>query len=122
LDTGIRRLLLLQIAWVAATSAVFLAVFGIYSAVSVGYGGGTAATNGLVQLRCMHRDARAPERSPQQSVTAVYVCVIQRFVLVALLFAIGLGALELEPLAVLAGFIAGQIALVVSGINALGKK
>jgi ATP synthase protein I len=122
LDTGIRRLLLLQITWVAVTSAVFLAVFGIYSAVSVGYGGGIAATNGLVQLRCLHRDAQAVERSPQQSVAAVYVCVIQRFVLAAVLFALGLGVLELEPLAVLAGFVAGQIALVISGINALTKK
>ncbi|MGD2073640.1 MAG: ATP synthase subunit I [Gammaproteobacteria bacterium] len=114
--------MLLQITWVAVTSAVFLAVFGIYSAVSVGYGGGIAATNGLVQLRCLHRDAQAVERSPQQSVAAVYVCVIQRFVLAAVLFALGLGVLELEPLAVLAGFVAGQIALVISGINALTKK
>jgi hypothetical protein len=48
--------------------------------------------------------------------------VLQRFLLVALLFALGLGALELEPLAVLAGFVAGQIALVISGSNALTKK
>jgi ATP synthase protein I len=122
LDTGIRRLLLLQIAWVAVASAVFLALCGIFSAVSVCYGGGIAATNGLLQARCLHRDAQAPQRSPQQSLVAVYVCVVQRFLLVALLFALGLGALKLEPLAVLAGFVAGQIALVISGTNALTKK
>jgi ATP synthase protein I len=122
LDTGIRRLFLLQTAWVAVASAVFLAVDGIFSAVSVWYGGGIAVTNGLVQARCLQRDAQAPQRSPQQSLVAVYVCVLQRFLLVALLFALGLGALELEPLAVLAGFVAGQIALVISGSNALTKK
>jgi len=122
LDTGIRRLILLQLGCVAATSAVFLAVSDIFSAVSVWYGGGIAATNGLVQARCLYRDAQAPQRSPQQSLVAVYVCVVQRFLLVALLFALGLGALELEPLAVLAGFVAGQVALVISGTNALTKK
>ena len=122
MDTGIRRLFLLQIAWVAVASAVFLAVYGIFSAVSVWYGGGIAAMNGLVQARCLHRDLQAPQRSPQQSLVAVYVCVAQRFLLVALLFALGLGALQLEPLAVLAGFVAGQVALVISGTNALTKK
>lgn len=101
---------------------MFLAVSDIFSAVSVWYGGGIAATNGLVQARCLYRDAQAPQRSPQQSLVAVYVCVVQRFLLVALLFALGLGALELEPLAVLAGFVAGQVALVISGTNALTKK
>jgi F0F1-type ATP synthase assembly protein I len=101
---------------------VFLAVFGIFSAVSVCYGGGIAALNGLVQVRCLHRDAQAPERSPQQSVASVYVCVIQRFVIVALMFALGLGALGAEPFAVLSGFVAGQAALVISAISALDKK
>lgn len=122
LDTGIRRLFLLQIALVALASAVFLAVFEVFSAVSVWYGGGIAAMNGLVQARCLHRDAQAPQRSPQQSLVAVYVCVAQRFLLVALLFGLGLGALKLDALAVLTGFVAGQIALVISGTNALTKK
>ena len=122
MGAGIRRLLLLQLTWVAVTSAVFLAVFGIFSAVSVCYGGGIAALNGLVQVRCLHRDAQAPERSPQQSVASVYVCVIQRFVIVALMFALGLGALGAEPFAVLSGFVAGQAALVISAISALDKK
>jgi ATP synthase protein I len=101
---------------------VFLAVFGVFSVVCVWYGGGIAATNGLVQARCLRRDEQAPQRSPQQSLVAAYVCVVQRFVLVALLFGLGLGALELEPLAVLSGFVVGQIALVISGINALTNK
>ena len=53
---------------------------------------------------------------------AVYVCVVQRFLLIALLFGFGLGALKLDALAVLTGFVAGQIALVISGTNALTKK
>ena len=122
MDTGIRRLFLLQTGLVAVTSAVFLAVFDVFSAVCVWYGGGIAAMNGLLQARCLHRDVRAPQRSPQQSLVAVYVCVVQRFLLIALLFGFGLGALKLDALAVLTGFVAGQIALVISGTNALTKK
>jgi len=97
-------------------------MFGIFSAVSVWYGGGVAATNAALQARCAHRDAQAPERSPQQSLVAIYICMVQRFLLAALLFALGLGALKLEPLAVLTGFIIGQVVLVISGTKQLTQK
>ena len=122
MDTGIRRLLLYQMLLVAATSIVFLVIYEIFSAVSVWFGGGIAAMNILLQARCASRDAHRPERSPQQSLAAVYVCVIQRFLLVALLFALGLGALKLDPLAVLAGFVAGQIMLIILGSKQLTQK
>ncbi len=122
MDTGIRRLLLLQVMVVAATSAVFLAVFESFSAVSVWYGGGISASNALLQARCLHRDRLAPERTPQQSLAAAVVCVVQRFSAVALLFILGLGAWELDPLAVLAGFIVGQVVMVISGTQQLTQK
>ena len=119
LENGIRRLLLFQVLLVAATSAVFLVVFEIFSAVSVWYGGSIAATNALLLARCSRRDAQAAERTPQQSLAAMYICMVQRFLVVALLFAAGLGALKLEPLAVLAGFIVGQSVLVILGTKQL---
>jgi ATP synthase protein I len=122
LDTGIRRLLLYQALLVAVTSAVFLVIFENFSAVSVWYGGCVAATNALLQARCLHRDARAGERTPQQSLVAVYLCVVQRFLTVALLFFLGMGVLKLEPLAVMAGFIVGQLVLVISGTQQLRQK
>jgi ATP synthase protein I len=122
LDTGIRRLLLYQLVLVAVTSFAFLVIFEIFSAASVWFGGGIAAMNVLLQARCASRDALRPERSPQQSLVAVYICVVQRFLVVALMFALGLGVFELDPLAVLAGFIAGQIILIVSGSKHLTQK
>ena len=122
MDTGIRRLLLFQLLLVAATSFVFLVIFEIFAAVSVWFGGGVAALNAILQARCASRDARSPERSPQQSVVAVYMCVLQRFLVVALMFALGLGTWKLDPLAALAGFIAGQIMLIISGSKQLTQK
>lgn len=121
MDSEIRRLLLFQFSLVAATAAVFLVIFETFSAVSVCYGGCIAAVNALLLARCAHRDVNAPDRSPQQSLAAVYLCVVQRFLLAALLFALGLGLLKLEPLALLSGFIAGQFVMVIMETQRLKK-
>ena len=113
MDTGIRRLLLFQSMVVAATAAAFL--------VSVCYGGCAAAVNGLLLARCARRDAAVPERTPQQSLMAAYLCVLQRFIVLALLFVLGLGLLKLKPLALLTGFIAGQVVMVILETQRLKK-
>ncbi|MCO6412999.1 MAG: ATP synthase subunit I [Thiogranum sp.] len=115
-------MLLLQVVLVAATSAVFLAAFESFSAVSVWYGGGIAAANALIQARCLRRDRLTPERTPRQTLAAAMICVVQRFAMVALLFILGLGVWQFEPLATLAGFIVGQIAMVISGTQQLTQK
>jgi len=121
LDTGIGRLLLYQLALVSAVSVVFLVIVNPVAAGSCGFGGGIAAVNALLVARCSRRDARAPERTPQQSLAAVFLCVAQRFLVVTLLFASGLGVLKLKPLALLAGFIAGQLVMVIIGTQQLKK-
>ena len=121
MDSGIRRLLLFQSTLVAATAALFLVIFETFSAVSVCYGGGMAVLNALLAARCARRDARAPQRSPQQSLAAAYLCVVQRFVGLALLFALGLGLLKLDPLALLCGFIVGQFGMVITETQRLKK-
>ena len=121
MDSGTRRLLLFQSLVVAATAAVFVVIFETFSAVSVCYGGCVAAVNALLLARCAYRDAKAPGRSPQQSLAAAYLCVVQRFLLIALLFALGLGLLELKPLALMTGFVAGQLVLVILETQRLKK-
>ncbi len=114
--------MLYQLALVTAVSAVFLIMFNMFAAASSWFGGGIAAVNALLVARCASRDARAAERTPQQSLAAVFLCVAQRFLVVTLLFAFGLGALQLRPLALLAGFIAGQLVLVIIGTQQLKQK
>ena len=121
MNSGIRRLLLFQSLTVAVTAAAFLVIFETFSAVSVCYGGCMAAANALLVGRCAHRDARAPQRSPQQSLVAVYLCVLQRFLVIASLFALGLGWLKLQPLALITGFIAGQLVMVIMETQRLKK-
>ena len=59
---------------------------------------------------------------PQQSLAAAVICVVQRFVMVALLFVLGLAVWKFGPLAVLAGFIVGQVVMVISGTLQLTQK
>jgi len=122
LKNGIRRLLLYQLLLVSATSAVFLVIFDSLSAISVVCGGGIAAGNALLAARCARRDAQAPERSPQQSLAALYICVVQRFVIVAALFALVMSTGQLDPLAVMTGFIVGQLVMIFFGTQQLTQQ
>ncbi|TCK16913.1 ATP synthase protein I [Thiogranum longum] len=122
MEKGIRRLLCYQLVLVLAVSVVFFAIFDSLSAFSVLCGGGIAAGNALLAARCAHRDARAPERTPQQSLAAIYICMVQRFVIIAVLFALVMGGLKLDPLAVLAGFIAGLGVMVIFGTQQLTQQ
>ena len=52
--------------------------------------------------------------SARQSLAALYRSAAERWLLVALLFALGLGVLSLDPLALLVGFIVGQLTLLMT--------
>ena len=51
----------------------------------------------------------------------MYLCVLQRFLVIASLFALGLGWLKLQPLALITGFIAGQLVMVIMETQRLKK-
>ena len=122
MESGIRRLLFYQLVLVAVLSVPLAIVYGLSHVLSLWFGAGIAVTNGLLVARCARRDARFPERKPQQSLAAVFICVAQRFVIAALLFAFGLGVLKLPPLALIAGFISGQLVMVIIGTQQLKQK
>ena len=50
--------------------------------------------------------------SAGESLRLLYRTALQRFVLIALLFALALGGLQLDPVALISGFIMGLMALV----------
>ena len=58
------------------------------------------------------RPDRGRALSAGESLRLLYRTALERFVLVALLFAVALGTLQLDPLALITGFIVGQLALV----------
>jgi len=123
---------LLQIVFIAFFALLAEWVWRADSAWSVLYGGAVSVAN-MVWL--LWRLKRVEQNSPQQelenesaqsarkTVVSLYMTAAERFVLVSALFVFGMVKLELEPLALIAGFIAGQLALLIgSGYNDLGDR
>jgi ATP synthase protein I len=113
----IRRLAVLQLALVAVTSIVFFTIYGGFQAGSVWFGGLTALLNIGWLLWRRHGAGAGRALSAGQSLRLLYRSALERFFLVALLFALGLGALKLDPLALLTGFVVGQLAFIFLGIK-----
>ncbi len=113
----VRMLVALQIVLVAITSTAFFLVYGRFQAGSAGFGGLVAAINiGLLWRRRQAADT-GRALSAGESIRLLYRSALERFVIIALLFALGLGVWRLDPLAVLAGFVTGQLALVFMGMK-----
>ncbi|MDH3526953.1 MAG: ATP synthase subunit I [Gammaproteobacteria bacterium] len=115
--SGVRKLLVLQLLLIAVTSVVFFLCYGGFQAGSVWYGGAIACANSLLLEWRRYRVDSGRALSAGTSLRVLYRSALERFLLVLLLFALGLGVLQLEPLALLTGFIAGQLGLVITGIR-----
>jgi len=109
---SVRKLAILQLLLIAATSVIFLMINGAIQAASVWCGGLIAMANVLLlEWRRLRADS-GRALSAGESLRLLYRTAVERFVLVLLLFAVALGTLQLDPLALITGFIVGQLALV----------
>jgi len=111
----VRMVLSTQLALVLLTSAVFFLVSGGFQAGSAGFGGAIALINVLLLEWRRYQTDTGRAIDARQSLLVLYRSALERLLLVALLFALGLGALALDPLALLTGFIMGQVALLLTG-------
>ena len=109
---SIRKLAMLQLLLIAATSVIFFMIYGAFQAASVWCGGLIAMANVLLLEWRRLRADRGRALSAGESLRLLYRTAVERFVLVLLLFVVTLGTLQLDPLALITGFIAGQLALV----------
>jgi ATP synthase protein I len=119
LASGLRKLAAVQLLLVAGVSVIFFMFYGGIQAVAAGYGGMVAMANGLLLEWRRHGADSGPALSAGASLRLLYRTVIERWVLVIGLFALGMGILRLDPPALLAGFIAGQLGLLT---NRTGRK
>ena len=105
------KLAILQLLLIAATSVIFFMVYGAFQAGSVCCGGLIAMANVLLlEWRRLGAD-RGRVLSAGESLRLLYRTAVERFLLVLLLFAVALVTLQLDPLALITGFIVGQLAL-----------
>jgi ATP synthase protein I len=113
---GVRKLAMFQLLLIAATSVIFFMIYGAFQAGSVWCGGLIAMANVLLLEWRRGCADRGRAQSAGESLRLLYRTALERFVLVALLFAVALGVLRLAPVAVITGFIVGQLALLFTEI------
>jgi len=113
----IRRVLLAQLLLVLLASVVFLVKSGGFQAGSAGFGGMIALANVLLLEWRRDRTDKGHAIDARQSLRVLYRSALERMLLVGLLVTLGLGVLDLDPLALLTGFIVGQMALLLTGTH-----
>ena len=68
--------------------------------------------NSLMQSWQLKRADRIAGRDAAMNLRYLYRCTIERYITIAVLFAVGIGALKLAALPLLTGFAAGHLAMV----------
>ncbi len=95
-------------------AAGFFVFKGQWEALSAVYGGLISVLVAFLLGRGVARAAGAAPQDHKRSLVMLYLGAAQRFVLVGVLFAAGLAAFKLLPLAMIAGFGAAQLIFIVA--------
>lgn len=85
------------------------------------YGGGVAIANTWMLGRRVQRADNALELSAQRGMIMLYVSAVARFVFILVALAVGLGALKLTPLPLVATFVGAQAAFMVASLQTSGR-
>jgi F0F1-type ATP synthase assembly protein I len=84
-------------------------------AAAAAYGGGTAVANTAILAWQIRRGKGQIRGDAYRQLREIYFSSAQRLAVLVTLLVAGFGVLKLAPLALLAGFVAGQIGLLFSG-------
>jgi len=85
--------------------------------VAVLFGSGISLNNMFLQHRFMRRAKSQARADAEKNLRLMMSCSIQRFIATVVLFALGMGALQLPPLALIGGFGVALIAQYVGDPN-----
>ena len=108
-----RQVLNLQLAVLVLAGLVGALVWGVAVAGAALYGVLIALANtGLLMWR-MRRGAHG-ELSARQHLRGFYRSSVERYLLIIILFGVGMGLLKLHPLVMMTGFALGQLAWIVA--------
>ncbi len=114
IDRDTQNVLLIQLLIVAVVTAIAGIVSGVSEAKAALFGGLIVASNTLLQLWHMRRAERIAKEDAERILRIVYRCTAERIFSTVALFLIGLVALKLDPFNLLMGFLASQVAIVLT--------
>jgi hypothetical protein len=110
-----RNTLILQLFIALIVAAYWSTQADFMTAVAGLFGGLMVVVNTLWQMRSMHQAEKVADDDVQANMGLLYRYAMQRFVITLALFALGMKFLDMDPLALLSGFIAGQLSLLFGG-------
>lgn len=114
---GMRMILSIQATVAAAAAGVGYLHGGMPVARAALFGALIALCNTLLLAWRLHRGKRQVHVDAQRHLRSFYFSIVERFFVVGGLLAIGFGALHLAPAPLLAAFVAGQMAWMISGLT-----
>ncbi|MEW5942732.1 MAG: ATP synthase subunit I [Pseudomonadota bacterium] len=97
-----------------AGAALFYYLQGLQAAHAAFYGAAVALANKMLLVWYVRQGKHRPPVDAQKQLREFYRASLARFLAISLLLAVGMGPLGLAPLPVLAGFVLGQLTLIVS--------
>jgi len=104
-----RKVLITQLVVGVATAIGFLLYTGAWHAYSA-LAGGAVSIALLLQLRHgIKRAGEIAQHDQKRSMIILYMGAAQRFLLILVLFALGLGVVNFDPLAMFVGFFLAQL-------------
>jgi hypothetical protein len=112
----VRRVLWLQAMLGAAAAAGAYPIGGGHASLAVLYGAAVALVNAGVLAWHIRRGGRTSSGDASRELRGILAAGFQRLAVVVALLAAGFGILGLMPLALLTGFIVGQLGLLLSGL------
>ncbi len=115
-----RSILIIQFILMLGGVAVSWSYQGDSALLPAFYGGAIALANTLLLSRRVAQADEIAKISPQQSVSALYLGVVQRFVFVLVALGLGLGYLKLSPVPLLGTFMVSQLAYMLMGTRQVG--
>jgi hypothetical protein len=111
------RVVVFQIATAVITTGFAFSLSYSWSFASANlWGAVTAVLNGVLLVSGLSRTEKVKNYQPHHLLRTMYRISMERFFVVIFLLSIAMGALKLPAEAVLCGFVAGQVALIVARI------
>lgn len=121
MESSVHRTAKLQIVISVIVGTLGYAVQGEAEAKAALYGGVVALIGTLLLLWRMRRSKQKTLLDAHQHLWLFYRSGLERFLVICALLAIGMGPLKFVPLAVLVGFVAGQLAWVIAPLRRESK-
>ena len=117
MKSSVHRTAVLQIVISVMVGIVAYALEGEAEAGAAIYGGVVALVGTLLLLWRMQSSKHKALKEAQQHLWIFYRSGVERFLVLSILLAIGMGMLKLVPLAVLVGFVASQLAWIIAPLQ-----